>query len=71
MVIPAEIRERMRLAGDHAAEVGIELCQELLRDVHGRVGGAYFLPPFGRYDTVLRVLEGVREVLPDLGKKVR
>ena len=71
MVIPTEIRERMRLAGDHAAEVGIELCQKLLRDVHGRVGGAYFLPPFGRYDTVLRVLEGVRGVLPDLGKKVR
>ncbi len=71
MVIPTEIRERMRLAGDHAAEVGIELCQKLLHEVHGQVGGAYFLPPFGRYDTVLRVLEGVREVLPDLGKKVR
>jgi len=64
MVIPHEVRERMRLAGDHAAEVGIELCQELLCNVHGQVAGAYFMPPFGRYNTVLQVLEGVREVLP-------
>ena len=29
MVIPEEMRERMRSAGDAAAEVGIKLCQDL------------------------------------------
>ena len=53
MVIPEEIRERMRTAGDAAAELGIELCQDLLRDVQGIVAGAYFMPPFCRCPAIM------------------
>ena len=63
MHIPGAIREKIRLAGDGASEVGVGLCQELLRDVHDKVAGAYFMPPFGRYNSVIQVLEGVREML--------
>ena len=68
MVIPQGVRDRMRLAGDRAAQVGIELSQELLRHLRDKVAGAYFMPPFGRYDTVVQVLEGMGEVLPGTAK---
>ena len=58
--VPAEIREKLRLAGDGAAEVGIELGRELLDEVSGIVDGVYFMPQFGRYDSVLEVLAGAK-----------
>ena len=66
MVIPEETRERMRTAGD-AAQVGIELSQDLLRDVQGIVAGAYFMPPFHRYRTVTEVLDGFRDTTESPG----
>ncbi len=63
IVVPEAVRERLRLAGDRASDVGTQLCQELLASVHDRVAGAYFIPPFGRYDVVLGVLEGVKDLL--------
>lgn len=63
MVIPDEVRERISEAGDGAAGVGVELSQDLLRDVYGSVAGAYFMPPFGLYSVVLDVLEGVKDKL--------
>ena len=62
IAIPERVREDMRLAGDDAAQLGVELCRELLRDVHAIVSGAYFMPPFGRYRTVLEVLGGLPEI---------
>ncbi len=59
-----EVMYKMSSAGKRAPEVGIELCRELLRDVSGVVAGAYFMPPFGRYETVLEVLDGIELVGP-------
>ena len=56
--VPDEIREKLRVAGDDAAQVGIDLGRELLDEVSGIVDGVYFMPQFGRYDTVLDVLSG-------------
>jgi len=58
--VPDEIREKLRDAGDDAAQVGIELGRELLDEVSGIVDGVYFMPQFGRYDTVLDVLSGTK-----------
>ena len=60
--VPDEIRERLRLAGDGAAEVGIDLGRELLDEVSGIVDGVYFMPQFGRYDSVLDVLAGAKVI---------
>ena len=40
-------------------------CTELVKSIHLDYiqAGAYFMPPFGRYDSVIQVLEGVREML--------
>ncbi len=66
MQVPNEIRERMRLAPTKEAqrEEGINIAAEALREAarNPRVKGAYIFPPFGRYASILDVLEkaGIR-----------
>jgi len=64
MHIPPSILERMRGAGegDHAADEGVRIAQEVLRAARSLPGvrGAYLMPPFGRYKLSLRVLEVLR-----------
>ncbi len=62
MSIPESVRERMRRAGsgETARAEGIRIAREALaqaRDI-GRIRGAYLMPPFGRYEMALEVLEG-------------
>ncbi len=63
MQIPKPIRDLMENvpAGDKARARGIEIAREALRDCLSlpRVKGAYIMPPFGRYDAALRVIEGI------------
>lgn len=61
MSIPEDIRERMRAAGggpDGRAE-GVKIAREMLDAVKDRVDGAYLMPPFGRYELALRVIDGI------------
>jgi len=63
MQIPQRVRDMMRdaPAGDRARALGIEIAREALRDcsrLH-RVTGAYIMPPFGRHETALQVIDGV------------
>ena len=60
IMVPDEIRERLRSAGDKAADVGLQMARDLLDEVSEMVDGVYFMPQFGRYDTVLDVLVGSR-----------
>lgn len=55
--IPAKLRRAMNDAGKDAAQVGIESCRDLLSRAKGMVQGAYLMPSFGRFETVLKVLE--------------
>ena len=55
--IPQDLRRRMNEAGKDAAAVGIASCRELLARARNVVQGAYLMPSFGRYDTILKVLE--------------
>jgi homocysteine S-methyltransferase len=64
MEIPEEVRERMRRAGSgtEARRVGVEIAREALAEArcHARIRGAYVMPPLGRYEMALQVLEGAR-----------
>jgi homocysteine S-methyltransferase len=62
MQIPEPIRERMRKAGsgDAARAEGIAIAQEALLATRDLVQGVYIMPPFGRIDSALRVLEALR-----------
>jgi len=61
MAVPESIRERMRKAGSGEAgrSEGIAIAREMLAEVKDRVAGAYVMPPFGRHETALRVIEGI------------
>jgi methionine synthase I (cobalamin-dependent)/5,10-methylenetetrahydrofolate reductase len=55
--IPQEIRDSLNRAGKDAATVGIESCRQLLQTARHLVQGVYLMPSFGRYETILQVLE--------------
>jgi methionine synthase / methylenetetrahydrofolate reductase(NADPH) len=61
MQVPREIRERMRNAGTGEAgrAEGVAIAREMLDEVKDRVAGAYIMPPFGRHELALRVIEGI------------
>lgn len=63
MQIPTRIRDRMKKTptGTAARRAGVEIAREALRDCKtlDRVVGAYIMPPFGRYEAVLQVLDGI------------
>jgi homocysteine S-methyltransferase len=62
MQIPAEIRERMRKTpgGEAARKEGVKIAREMLFTVRERVQGAYLMPPLGRYELALEVLDGLK-----------
>ncbi|HST89272.1 MAG TPA: bifunctional homocysteine S-methyltransferase/methylenetetrahydrofolate reductase [Ktedonobacterales bacterium] len=54
ITIPAEVRARMREAGERGREVGIQLAHDVIaaaRD-RGLIQGCYLMPSYGRYDLV-------------------
>ncbi|XXT18581.1 bifunctional homocysteine S-methyltransferase/methylenetetrahydrofolate reductase [Sorangium sp. So ce429] len=62
MQIPEEIRERMRKvpAGPEARKEGVKIAREMLFSVRDRVQGAYLMPPLGKYELALEVLDGLK-----------
>ena len=59
--IPKEIMEKMRAAGkgEKAREQGIEIAAQMIEAFRDRVQGIYIMPPFGRLELALRLLERV------------
>jgi methionine synthase I (cobalamin-dependent)/5,10-methylenetetrahydrofolate reductase len=73
MQIPLSIRERMERAGQgvEARREGVRIAQEALLAVRDRVRGAYIMPPFGRYEAALEILECVGYPLAEPTPDVR
>lgn len=59
MQVPQSIRDRMERVGSgpEARAEGVKIAQEALLAVKDRVRGAYIMPPFGRYEAALEILE--------------
>ena len=63
ITIPDATRAALRAAGEHGAEVGLRLTEELLDAVGDRVAGTYVMPSFGRYEQaaeLVRRIHGAR-----------
>ncbi|NUQ77952.1 MAG: bifunctional homocysteine S-methyltransferase/methylenetetrahydrofolate reductase [Polyangiaceae bacterium] len=60
MQIPDDVRARMKAAGSgpEARREGVKIAREMLQAVRGRVAGAYVMPPLGRYEMALEVIDG-------------
>lgn len=67
MQIPEAIRQRMRRVdrGPEARREGVRIAQEALLAVRDRVRGAYIMPPFGRHEAAVEVLECVGYERPE------
>jgi homocysteine S-methyltransferase len=63
MQIPEDVRDRMRKAGTGVAarREGVAIAREMLASVKDRPGvrGAYVMPPLGRYEAALEVIQGI------------
>jgi len=56
VVIPDDVLEAMRTAGDRGIEVGFEQAREFLAAVRSRVDGVLFVPSFHRYEMVAELV---------------
>lgn len=61
MSIPAALRARIEGA-ENAANEGIKIAQEILLQLQEFVGGAYLMPPFGRYYLAAEVVDVLEKV---------
>lgn len=64
ITIPEMTRAAMRVAGEAAAEVGLETALALLRDVGSAVAGTYVMPSFGRYEQAAELVRRLRAEMP-------
>ena len=62
VVIPDDVRERMRAAGDAGAAAGLEVAYEQIEETRDFdwVSGIYIMPSFGRYEVAAELVEQVR-----------
>jgi homocysteine S-methyltransferase len=61
IVLPESVRERMRgLSGEAGRREGMAIARELVDVGRGRVDGFYLMPPFGRVELALELLEYIR-----------
>ncbi|MFT3775005.1 MAG: bifunctional homocysteine S-methyltransferase/methylenetetrahydrofolate reductase [Minicystis sp.] len=63
MQIPDDVRKRMKAAGSgpEARREGVRIAREMLEAVRNKVAGAYVMPPLGRYEMALEVIDGLVE----------
>jgi homocysteine S-methyltransferase len=59
ITIPESVREELRSAGERAAERGVHLAKEFLKEAKPMVTGAYLMPPFKKYEVIPQLLEAL------------
>ena len=59
VVMPERIVQRLEAAGTKTRTEGARIALEILADIRDLVQGVYFIPAFGRYDIVARLIQQV------------
>jgi homocysteine S-methyltransferase len=54
-------RDRMRRAGSNGRQEGVQMAQELLRELVPFADGTYLMPSFGRYEVAAEVISVLDE----------
>ena len=60
IVVPQELRDRMRRAGENGIAEGLQQARELLEQTKDLVEGVYLMPSFGRYEVVAELVRWLR-----------
>jgi len=58
--IPEDIRRTMEEAGEKSARAGEDIAATFIDKVKGLVAGIYLMPSFGRFETSIRIIEGLK-----------
>jgi methionine synthase I (cobalamin-dependent)/5,10-methylenetetrahydrofolate reductase len=58
-LIPADVRDRMRRAGDRGAEEGLRIAEELIEGARSSVSGVYIITSYGRYDAAASLVRQI------------
>jgi len=61
IVVPEQLRERMRRAGENGIAEGLQQSRELLEDTRDLIQGVYLMPSFGRYEVVAELVRWLRQ----------
>jgi len=61
IVIPEDVHQRMRAAGDSAAREGIEIAIELAQQAKAFAQGIYLMPAFSRFDYAAEIIEHLQK----------
>ena len=61
IVVPDQLRERMRKAGENGIAEGLQQSRELLEQTQALVQGVYLMPSFGRYEVVAELVRWLRQ----------
>jgi methionine synthase / methylenetetrahydrofolate reductase (NADH) len=69
IVVPQDLRDRMRKAGERGIEEGLAQSRELLQESTGLVQGVYLMPSFGRYEVVAELVRWLRHQSVPAGKQ--
>lgn len=61
MSVPSDVRKQMAEAGsgEAARAAGVRIAREALLALKDRVQGAYIMPPLGRYEMAVQILDGI------------
>jgi homocysteine S-methyltransferase len=64
IVVPQQLRDRMRRAGENGIAEGLQQSRELLEQTKDLVQGVYLMPSFGRYEVVTELVRWLRDQRP-------
>lgn len=65
ITLPPAVRERMRgKSGAAGVKEGMAIARELITAGRGQVGGWYLMPPFGKIDLALELMDFIRSSTP-------
>ncbi|NLC70684.1 MAG: bifunctional homocysteine S-methyltransferase/methylenetetrahydrofolate reductase [Desulfuromonadaceae bacterium] len=63
ITIPDPVRERLKgKSGEEGVREGLAVARELIDAARGRAGGFYLIPPFGRVEPALELIDHIRSV---------
>lgn len=61
ILLPEDVRERMRgTRGEEGIRQGLAISRELIEAGRGRVDGFYLMPPFGKVEIAVALIEAIR-----------
>ena len=60
ITIPHTTLEAMEKAGENSAQIGGELAKKFIEEIKGLVTGIYLMPSFGRFETCIDIVKGLK-----------